>query len=96
MRPDYVDWDEEDDPDGNLWHIAAAELSRQEVEQVLDDPDADAVPSAGAAEGMERWIVFGWASTGKHIDVVFEILCDDPYYVRPVTAYEAPEYGEGG
>ena len=42
-----------------------------------------------------RWIVFGWTSTGKHIAVVFEILCDDPYYVKPFTAYEAPEYGGG-
>jgi uncharacterized DUF497 family protein len=86
MRPEYVDWDEPDDTDGNVWHIAAADLSRQDVEDVLDDPDGDAVPSEGAAAGMERWIVFGRTSTGKHIAVVFEILCDDPYYVRPITA----------
>jgi len=61
----------------------------------LDDPDGPAVPSEGAAEGTERWIVFGWTSTGKHIAVVFAILCDDPYYVKPITADEAPEYGEG-
>jgi uncharacterized DUF497 family protein len=95
MRPDYVDWDEPDDPQGNAWHIKAADLSPPEVEDVLDDPDAAAVPSEGAAEGTERWIVFGWTLTGKHIAVVFEILCDDPYYVRPITAYETPEYGEG-
>ncbi len=95
MRPDYVDWDEPDDPQGNVWHVAAADLSPAEVEEVLDEPDGQAVPSEGAAEGMERWIVFGWTSTGKHIAVVFEILYDDPYYVRPVTAYETPEYGEG-
>ncbi len=95
MQPDYVDWDEPVDPDGNLWHIAAADLTREEVEEVLDNPDDDAVPSDGAPEGVERRIVFGWTSTGKHIAVVFEILCDDPYYVKPITAYEAPEYGEG-
>ncbi len=95
MRPDHVDWDEPDDSQGNVWQIAAADLSRQEVEDVLDNPDADAVPSEGAAEGTERWIVFGPTSTGKHIAVVFEILCDDPYSVRPITAYETPEYGEG-
>ncbi len=70
-------------------------LTREEVEDVLDDPDGTAVPSEGAAEGTERWIVFGWPTTGKHIAVVFEILCDDPYYIRPITAYETPEYGEG-
>ena len=94
-RPDYVDWVEPDDPHGNLWHIAAADLTRQEVEDVLDDPDDDVVPSEGAANGTERWIVFGRTSAGKHIAVVFEVLCDDPYYVKPVTAYETPEYGEG-
>jgi uncharacterized DUF497 family protein len=95
MRPDYVDWDEVDDLQGNIRHIAAADLTPQEVEDVLDDPDSPAVLSEGAAEGTERWIVFGWTSTGKHIAVVFEILCDDPYYVKPITAYETPEYGEG-
>jgi hypothetical protein len=95
MRPEYVDWDEPDDPQGNTWHIGGAELTQKEVEDVLDDPDGDAVPSEGAPEDAERWIVFGWTSTGKHIAVVFEILGDDPYYVRPITAYETPEYGEG-
>jgi uncharacterized DUF497 family protein len=95
MRPDYVDWDPPDDADGNIWHITAAYLTPEEVESVLDDPDAAAVPSAGSPDGMERWIVFGWTSTGKHIAVVYEILCDDPFYVKPITAYETPEYGEG-
>ncbi len=45
MRPDYVDWDEPDDSQGNVRHIAAADLSRREVEDILDDPDSDAVPS---------------------------------------------------
>ena len=53
MRPEYVDWDEPDDPRGNLWHIAAADLTRQEVEDILDDPDGHAVPSEGAPEGVE-------------------------------------------
>ena len=53
MRPDYVDWDEPDDPQGNVWHVAAADLSPAEVEEVLDEPDGQAVPSEGAAEGME-------------------------------------------
>lgn len=57
MRPDYVDWDEPDDPDGNVWHIEAADLTPSDVEDVLDDPDAPTVPSMGAPEGAERWIV---------------------------------------
>jgi uncharacterized DUF497 family protein len=96
MRPEGIDWDDDDDPDGNAQHIEAADLTREEVEveEVLDDPDSAAVPSEGAPDGEERWIVFGWTSTGRHIAVVFEILCDDPYYVKPVTAYDVPEYGD--
>jgi uncharacterized DUF497 family protein len=95
MRPDYVDWDDPDDPDGNVQHIAAAGLTPEEVEDVRDDPDSLAAPSEGAPEGARRWLVFGWTSTGRHIAVVYEVLCDDPYYVKPVTAFDAPEYGEG-
>ncbi len=29
-----------------------------------------------------------------NIAVIYEELCDDPYIVRPVTAYDVPEYGE--
>lgn len=94
MGPDFVDWDEPDDPEGNVWHIQAADLTTREVEDVLDDPDAPVVPSLGAPDDAERWIVFGWTSTGRLIAVVFAILCDDPYYARPVTAYDVPEYGE--
>ncbi len=96
MRPDYVDWDPPDDPDGNVWHIEAADLTPGEVEEILDDANAPPEPSEGAPDGSERWIVFGSTSSGRHIAVVFEILCDDPFYVRPVTAYDVPEYGEGG
>jgi uncharacterized DUF497 family protein len=95
MRPDYVDWDEPDAPEGNTRHIEAADLTPAEVEEVLDDPDAPAVPSEGAPQDVERWIVFGWTSTGRHIAVVFEVGCDDPFIVRPITAYDCPEYGEG-
>jgi len=95
MPVDYYDWDDEDDPDGNVQHIAEHELTTAEVQDVLDSPDAPAVPSDGAPDGTERWIVFGWTATGRHIAVVFEICCDDPFIARPVTAYDAPEYGEG-
>jgi uncharacterized DUF497 family protein len=88
-KPDYVDWDAR-----NVQHIEAAEVTQEEVESVLDEPDGEAVPSDGAPDGEERWIIFGMTTTGKHIAVVFEILCEDPFYVRPVTAYETPEYGD--
>ena len=50
MGPDCVDWDEPDDPGGNVRHVAAADLTPAEVEEVLDDPDAPAEPIGGQAQ----------------------------------------------
>lgn len=87
-KPEYIDWDE-----ANTSHIEAADLTPEEVESVLDAPDGAVLPSEGAPDGVERWIVFGTTDTGKHVAVVFEILCDDPFYIRPITAFEVPEQG---
>jgi hypothetical protein len=35
---DLIAWDDEDDPRGNVQHIAANGLTIEEVEQVLHDP----------------------------------------------------------
>ena len=82
---DFVDWDDEDDPTGNVLHIALNGLLPEEVEDVLYDPDArdDVSRSTG------RPARFGWTSTGKHIIVIYEIAGDSGItVVRPVTAYE--------
>jgi len=36
-------WDDEDDPDGNYWHICVEGhgLTREEVEEVLRDEDSE-------------------------------------------------------
>jgi uncharacterized DUF497 family protein len=95
MTIDCVDWDDEDDPAGNVRHIAGAELTTADVEDVLDEPEGPVEDDRHAPAGTERKIVFGWTRTGRHIAVIFEICCDDPFIVRPVTAYDVPEYGEG-
>jgi hypothetical protein len=69
-------------------------LTPEEVESVLDDPEGEVEPSEGAPDGTVRWIIFGTTDTGKHIAVVFEVMCDDPFHVHPVTADETPEYGD--
>ena len=80
---DFVEWDEEDDPRGNVLHIA---LNGLVPEEVLYDPDArdDVSRSTG------RPARFGRTSTGKHIIIViYEIASDSGItVVRPVTAYE--------
>ncbi len=76
-----VIWDLDDDPNGNVQHIAEHDVSKEEVEEVLDDPHgADRSRSSG------RPIVFGETSTGRWIAVVYEEIDRDTVY--PVTAYE--------
>jgi hypothetical protein len=76
-------WDLENDPDGNVQHIALHGITPAEVEEVLDSGYA----SADISRTSGNPIAFGWTSTGKYILVVFEEIDDAPT-VYPVTAYE--------
>ena len=69
--PDVIDFDliardDEDDPRGNVQHIAANGLTIEEVEQVLHDPANR--PTVSRSTG--RPAVFGTTATGKDILVV--------------------------
>jgi hypothetical protein len=77
-------WDLEDDPDGNVRHIAENDLTVEEVEDVLLDPDNDVEVSRSSG----RPITFGWTETGRHIAVIWETVIDDPKTIRVRTAYE--------
>lgn len=77
-------WDLEDDPDGNVQHIAENDLSVQEVEDVL----LNAENEVHLSRSTGRPITFGWTSTGRHIAVVWEIVIDEPRTIRVRTAYE--------
>lgn len=81
-----VIWDLEDDPDGNVQHLAEHDVSVEEAEDVLLNPGNSRAPSRSS--GLPT--VFGWTSTGRHLAVVYEIVDDDPLTIRPVTAYEVP------
>jgi hypothetical protein len=83
-RYTIVDWDDEEDADGNVQHIAENGLTRREVESVLLRPGAQVEFSRSTM----RPIIFGETYTGRFVAVVFEELCDDPEIVRPITAYE--------
>jgi hypothetical protein len=84
---DFIDWDDEDDPAGNVWHIAAAGLTPEEVEDVLRSPD----PDSSASRSSGRPSVFGWTHTRKYIIVVYEVTAQGGVTViRPWTAYEVP------
>ncbi len=82
---DLIASDDEDDPRGNVQHIAANGLTIEEVEQVL----YGAANRPTVSRSCGRPAVFGATAMGKGILVVYEVLETDPVIVvRPVTAYE--------
>lgn len=81
MRYDWILWDLDEDPDGNVQHIAEHGLTREEVEEVLQHPDGVKVSRSSG-----RPIAFGETTTGRVIAVVYDEIDQDT--VRPVTAYE--------
>jgi hypothetical protein len=80
-------WDLEDDPDGNVRHIAANDVTVDEYVEVFVGNYEQATISRESG----RPICFGWTSTGKHLAVVWdEVEPEDPLIIRPVTAFETP------
>jgi hypothetical protein len=77
-------WDLDDDPEGNVQHIADHDLTKEEVEDVLADPEGR---STSRSSGLP--LVFGTTSTGRFIAVVFQDIDADT--ARPVTAYDIEE-----
>lgn len=77
-------WDDEDDPDGNVQHIAAHELTIEDVEHVLENPTSGAF-----SQSSGRPCCFGYTPGGEFIIVVYEEVEEEA--IRPITAYEVPE-----
>ncbi len=63
-----VAWDMEDDPQGNVRHVAEHGIMMEEVEEVLLDENNP----VGESRSSGRPITFGETSTGKRIAVVWE------------------------
>ena len=80
-------WDWEDDPEGNVQHIAEHGIKVEEVEEVLHDRDSEDTTS----EASGRPITFGYTSSARYLAVVWEHIDDDPLTIYPITAYDAPE-----
>lgn len=83
MRIDQFIWDLEDDPEGNIQHIAEHDVTADEVEEVLL-----AARKLLASRSSGRPIIFGSTSTGRHLAVVFEVVSEIPLAVYVLTAYE--------
>jgi hypothetical protein len=80
-----VIWD--DEPGGNVEHVAEHGLTPDEVDGDLLD---DSIPTAYSSS-TGRPCKFGYRSTGRHIIVVWDEVNDDPRMVYLVTAYDVPE-----
>src|SRR6266508_7025080 len=65
MEP-IVIWDLDDDPHGNVLHIAEHGISKEEVESVLLDSNNYTDENRGQGD----WITFGTTFTGKNLAVV--------------------------
>jgi hypothetical protein len=77
-------WDVEDDPRGNVRHVAEHGLTREDVEDVLFGiHELDTSRSSGNP------IALGFTSGGAYVCVVFEWVDNDTVY--PVTAYVLEE-----
>jgi len=85
MTDATVIWD--DEPGGNVEHVAVNGLTPEEVDSVLLDPS---IPTH-TSHSSGRPCKFGRTDTGKHIIVVWDEESDDPRVIYPVTAYEVPE-----
>jgi hypothetical protein len=88
LRDLVIIWDDEDDPDGNYWHICIEGhgLTREEVEEVLRDEES----AIEVSRSSGRPVAFGWTSSGQRIAVPFEAMSEDPKIVYPVAAYPVP------
>ena len=88
MHEFVIIWDDEDDLEGNYWHICVEGhgLTREDVEEVLHDEESDIEVSRSSG----RPTAFGWTSRGERIAVVFEEMSENPRLVYPVSAYPVP------
>jgi len=82
MLDAMVVWDEEDKDPCNVTHIAEHGLTQEEVEDVLLNDDAE----SGTSQSSGRPCKFGYTRLGKFIIVVFEVVCEGPQALYPITA----------
>ena len=77
-------WDLDEDPNGNVEHIAEHGLSTDDVEHVVCNP-----VRSGVSRSSGQPMAFGYAPSGSYIGVVYEVVEHDVVY--PVTAFELEE-----
>jgi hypothetical protein len=83
----HVVWDLQNDPGGNLQHIAEHGVLPEEVEEVLHGW----LSNTTASKSSIHRVTFGFTDAGRYLAVVWEHVSDDPLMIYPITAYDAPE-----
>lgn len=82
MPFDSIFWDTDDEPDGNVQHCLAHGVTKEEIEEVVQNP----LSRRGVSRTSGRPAIFGDTRAGRHLIVVFEEI--DEYTIQPITAYE--------
>jgi uncharacterized DUF497 family protein len=77
-------WDDDENPDGNVQHIAEHGLTVEDVEHVLENSAEES-----RSRSTNRPCCFGYTPGGDFIIVICDQIDDDTIY--PVTAFEVPE-----
>ena len=83
MAKVLVEWDDPNDPDGNVKHIERHGVTQAEVEYVLNSPRSISTRSRSSGLPM----TFGWTKGGKYVGVSYQITSVRPFRVKPKTAY---------
>lgn len=78
----FIIWDLDDDPEGNVRHCLQHGVTKDEVNEVVQDPAS----GKGVSRSSGRPAIFGQTSAGRPLIVVYEAVDDDTIY--PVTAYD--------
>ena len=84
VRFTSIIWDMDDDPYGNVQHIALNALSIGEVDHVLHT-----ATSRGVSRRSGSPMLWGYTPEGRYIAVVYQEVSEGT--IRVVTAYDAPE-----
>ena len=83
MPFEFIIWDLDDDPEGNVQHCGEHGVTKEEVEEIFENSnDEDLSHSSG------RPVIFGDTAAGRHLMVAYDLI--DPDTVYPITAYEVP------
>jgi uncharacterized DUF497 family protein len=79
----FILWDLDDDPDGNVQHCLQHGVTKEEADEVLQNPT-----DMGVSRQSGRPVAFGDTKTGRYLMVVYTIIDADT--ARPVTAFDVP------